>query len=58
MVDEPASGKERGMNRVECTAAADVDPQHMRKMLGKGWEIVDVYHYNGLVTVVYERRMA
>lgn len=44
------------MKRVECTTAADVDPQRMRRMLGKGWEIAEVYHHNGLVTVIYEKK--
>lgn len=44
------------MKRVECTPAADVDPQRMRRMLEKGWEIVEIYHYNGLVTVIYEKK--
>ena len=44
------------MRRVECTTAADVDPQRMRRMLGSGWEIAEVYHHNGLVTVIYEKK--
>lgn len=44
------------LKRIECTTLADVDPERMRRMLGKGWEIVEVYHHNGLVTCIYEKR--
>ena len=44
------------MRWVECVNSEDVDPEHIRWMLGNGWKIVETYHYNGCVTTIYERK--